>query len=448
MGKLYIDFSETHFSKLNTGIQRVVRNIVSRKEFFLDHGFDEVIAVVQVCGSFYRLELGEELPFCLRRIVFLLATRMRNFLDDCFFATGRMLDKRKKGWQGTLDGKTSGGSVDRKEDPTTVRMRVVLLCRRIMKIVYLAVEFIDALFLREQKIHFKNTDLLFLPDAFWPDSFSNSAVAKAKKRGVKVVTLIHDIFPITHSHLVEEKNRSNFKSKFPMIDCQTDGYIFNSEFTQTEVLQYLRDKDSSASDVVSDFFHLGADLGESFGDGFPFRREKIYLMVGTIEPRKNHAFVLQAFHRYWELGGEGCLVIVGKIGWKCEEVLDVIHNSPFLDKHLFCFYQVSDRELVKFYSNCTALIFSSIVEGFGLPIVEAMSYGRTVLASDIPVFREIAGDYPFYFDLGNPNSLLDLLYQLESESGASGRPIPEFISWDCSIRQLSAKLGKLQKRLA
>ena len=232
MGNLYIDFSETYFSKLNTGIQRVVKNIISRKDFFRKHGFDEVVSVVQVCGNFYKLELSDELPFCLRRVLFLLATRLRNTLDTCFETVGAIFDK----WVGDEQMPIGKKYIYGDESKTTLKMKVILFFRKILKTVYLVVEFIDALFLREQKIVFEKNDVLFLADAFWPDSFSISAVAKAKKNGVKVVTLIHDIFPITYGHLVEEKNKSNFELKFPLMNSLTDGYIFNSKFTQSEVL--------------------------------------------------------------------------------------------------------------------------------------------------------------------------------------------------------------------
>jgi alpha-1,2-rhamnosyltransferase len=295
---------------------------------------------------------------------------------DFFFKFINSIRKKKAN---DLQEVLSNKAVDNVDDKATLHMSLVLFCRKILKYIYVLSESIDTLFINKQRVFFSKGDLLFLPDAFWPDSFSMPAVTKAKTSGVKVVTLIHDIFPITHSQLVEEKNKSNFKSNFPKIVQLTDGFIFNSEFTQTEVTNYLQENCKDIAHVPSAFFYLGCDFVEIPGNfEFPFENESMYLMVGTIEPRKNHDFVLESFHRYWELGGTGRLVIVGKIGWNCDETLKEIHTSPYFNKYLFCFNQVSDSELMKFYSSCSALIFASLVEGFGLPMVEAMSFNKIV----------------------------------------------------------------------
>jgi alpha-1,2-rhamnosyltransferase len=74
---------------------------------------------------------------------------------------------------------------------------------------------------------------------------------------------------------------------------------------------------------------------------------------------------------------------------------------------------LSDKSLEHAYSHATALVFPSYVEGFGLPLVEAMQRGLPAMASDIPVFREIGGDYMAYFDLATPQSLTDLVVDME-----------------------------------
>jgi alpha-1,2-rhamnosyltransferase len=444
MPNLYIDFSETHFSKLNTGIQRVVRNIIARKEVFNKYGFDNVYSVIQIGGNFYKLELDETLPLPLKKIIFLFALKLRHLMDFFFKFINSIRKKKANDLQEVLSNK----AVDNVDDKATLHMSLVLFCRKILKYIYVLSESIDTLFINKQRVFFSKGDLLFLPDAFWPDSFSMPAVTKAKTSGVKVVTLIHDIFPITHSQLVEEKNKSNFKSNFPKIVQLTDGFIFNSEFTQTEVTNYLQENCKDIAHVPSAFFYLGCDFVEIPGNfEFPFENESMYLMVGTIEPRKNHDFVLESFHRYWELGGTGRLVIVGKIGWNCDETLKEIHTSPYFNKYLFCFNQVSDSELMKFYSSCSALIFASLVEGFGLPMVEAMSFNKIVFASDIPVFREVAQEYPFYFDLEKSDSLICLMNRFESDKLDLNRMKPVFFSWDESVNQLASRLSGVQSEL-
>jgi alpha-1,2-rhamnosyltransferase len=170
-----------------------------------------------------------------------------------------------------------------------------------------------------------------------------------------------------------------------------------------------------------DYFHLGSELDLSDADAAVDRGllqlfetpEPVFLMVSTIEPRKNHAYLLDAFDRAWADGSRARLCIVGKIGWKCEALIDRIRQHRELNRRLFMFNSLSDKSLEHAYEHATALVFPSHVEGFGLPLVEAMQRGLPAMGSDIPVFREIGGDYMAYFDLADPQSLTDLVIGMD-----------------------------------
>ncbi|MBT3176479.1 MAG: glycosyltransferase family 4 protein [Desulfobacula sp.] len=431
MSKLYIDFSDTYFSKAGTGIQRVVRNILIRKKTFKHYGFDEVTGVVQSSNSFYKLEYGKTLSLNLKNALFFLATKLRHLVDFIFKFINR-------GKNITL----------LKEIPeknyVTMHIKIILFSRHILKYLFKIMEYIDTLFLKNQKISFSKNDILFLPDAFWSKNFSTSAVRKAKKSGAKIIVLLHDIFPFTHSEFVEERHLANFKKKFPKIIKSANGFICNSEFTLSEITNHLNKHYKDFKQLPSDFFHLGCNFdSKSVTHNVSSKKKNAYLMVGTIEPRKNHDFVLDVFEKYWSQGGTGQLCIVGKIGWDCELTMTRILKSAYYNKCLFFFNRVSDSDLGNFYSSCKSLIFASIVEGFGLPIVEAMAYNKIVFASNIPVFKEISKKYPFYFDLDNSDSLLELIKKLEAGQLNLQRKKPALISWNDSINQLALKISKL-----
>ena len=172
---------------------------------------------------------------------------------------------------------------------------------------------------------------------------------------------------------------------------------------------------------------------------------KVFLMVGTLEPRKNHAYVLDAFEELWRCGENISLCIIGKVGWKCSDIIDRIYTHGQFGKSLFYFYDAVDEELAFCYENCEAVIFASVTEGFGLPLVEAMSFGRSVLVSDIPVFREIGENYPVYFPLFNIEILVETLYNFSH--GVFKKPQPKaWISWDESVIDLFGKVLKLAKK--
>src|SRR5690606_41798773 len=134
-------------------------------------------------------------------------------------------------------------------------------------------------------------------------------------------------------------------------------------------------------------------------------RRPLDLMVITIEPHKNHVYLLDAFDLLWAENTDAALCFVGKIGWKNEHLIERIRRHPQLGKRLFMWNDLNDRELEYCYLNPRSLLFPSHVEGFGLPLVEAMQRKLPVMASDIPVFREIGGDAMAYFELSDPDNL-------------------------------------------
>ena len=123
-----------------------------------------------------------------------------------------------------------------------------------------------------------------------------------------------------------------------------------------------------------------------------------FVALGTIEPRKNHLLLLNVWR---ELAGRlGAntpkLVVLGQRGWECEQVVDMLERCAVLKPHVLEVPHCTDAELAGWLQNARALLFPSFTEGYGMPLVEAFSVGTPVVASDLPVFKEIAGDVPDY----------------------------------------------------
>jgi glycosyltransferase involved in cell wall biosynthesis len=100
------------------------------------------------------------------------------------------------------------------------------------------------------------------------------------------------------------------------------------------------------------------------------------------------------------------LCIIGKLGWNDEALAQRLKNHPEIGKRLFFIENASDAEVNQCYAAGTALIAPSIAEGFGLPIIEAAHHQVPVIASDIPVFREVGGEGAVYFSLESPEYLV------------------------------------------
>jgi len=162
-----------------------------------------------------------------------------------------------------------------------------------------------------------------------------------------------------------------------------------------------------------------------------------YLMVATFDPRKNHHYLLDAFDRIWEKQQDLKLCLIGRVGSLCEDVIERIHNHPRLNKQLFTYNDVKDYELQHCYQNCRGVIFPSIVEGFGLPIVESLWFGKRTFASNTPIHREVGQNDCVYFDLQSPDSLVKEieLWELVADK-PNALPTRKPTSWEQSSRQL------------
>jgi len=138
------------------------------------------------------------------------------------------------------------------------------------------------------------------------------------------------------------------------------------------------------------------------------------------------------------------LCIVGRMGWKVEALLRRIEQHPEKNVRLFWWSDLSDDELLYCYGNAKMLLFPSFIEGFGLPLVESLSNGLPVLASDTPIHREIGGEQIGYFDLADPHSLKEKLLAIEASGipdSLQVSPGYQWLSWLESSRMLLNKMN-------
>ena len=264
------------------------------------------------------------------------------------------------------------------------------------------------------------------------------SVAEAEAKGVRVVSVIYDCVPLSHPQFY--LHNEDFAELFRWSAAHAEGIMTISAFSEQEIRVRL-----PASGPWVDHFHLGADFTRA-AEGVPrlglaeaFRRP-CFLMVGTIAPHKNHAQALDAMELLWKEGGDASLLIVGKVGWQADALLARVSAHPELGRRLFVFHDLDDVSLAHAYGRAHALIAASFVEGFGLPLVEALGRGLPVIASDIPVFREIVGDAVAFFPLGDPAALAS---ELRRSAAAPRRRVEgwNWLSWDESTRLLLEKVA-------
>jgi len=409
--------------KVNSGIQRVVRNVINQLPESVEGV--ECIPVVMLEGKLYR--------------VLMLGALNIPFFDHLMIFGGRLGRLAHRFWQ--LHQRLHNRSNSR------VIKRLLHVAYRVTAITCFSfpLRIIDGI----NQYH-QAGDQLVLLDSSWHTDFFPFA-EQLKRDGVGIVSVIYDLIPVTHPQFYDTRLVQVFNEWFDWITRTADGYVAISATVRDQVREELQRRlgPAKANELWFDYFHLGSELDLSEATAAVEPRlaklfeapEPVFLMVSTIEPRKNHDYLLDAFELAWAAGSKARLCIAGRIGWKCDALLARVRNHPQLNQRLFMFNDLSDTSLEHAYSHARSLVFPSYVEGFGLPLVEAMQRGLPAMGSDIPVFREIGGDFMAYFDLAEPQSLADLVVGFEhSGQFPATRDVADWrwIGW----REASAQLAE------
>jgi len=222
-----------------------------------------------------------------------------------------------------------------------------------------------------------------------------------KDRGLRPIYLIHDLIPITHPQYCREGEAVRHRERIRNALQSASGLIVNSVATERDLAQFARDEVLAMPPSLIAW--LGVDgLVDASVPNRPTARP-YFVLVGTIEARKNHLLILQVWAELVAtLGAEAPeLIIIGQRGWEAEAATAILDDPGALRGHVRELARCDDDMLHELLAGARALLMPSFVEGFGLPLIEALQAGTPVLASDLEVFREIAGDIPEYLDPNN-----------------------------------------------
>jgi len=229
---------------------------------------------------------------------------------------------------------------------------------------------------------------------------AHAALLALQARGVRGAVVVYDLLPWRHPEWFPPGMQARFADWLQRVVAPADQALCISGAVADELRAMLAASDVGRVPRIG-VFPLGADLQVPTPprECLPARRpgRLRWLMVGTIEPRKGHAQALQAFEILWSRGIEVELVIAGHPGWKVEDLLARLRSHPERGGRLHWLESVEDPQLAAAYRDCDVLLMASQGEGFGLPVVEAARLGLPVLARDLPVFREVAGEGADYF---------------------------------------------------
>jgi alpha-1,2-rhamnosyltransferase len=269
-------------------------------------------------------------------------------------------------------------------------------------------------------IELKAGDMLVMLDGCAKDN-PLDLLEKAHDQGATLGAISYDLIPLQYPQMFHPNLVSQFRSFMAWAVKNVDFFVAISETVKHDVQDFVQEHapERVFPEQAFSSFPLGAELDYPTGSA-RIRQDIVdffaepdsaapFLTVGTIEPRKNHRFVIEALDRVWEENDKARLCIIGRTGWLCHEIISAIRNHPRFSSHILLITDASDHELEYCYQHSAALIFPSKAEGFGLPIVEALQHGLPVLASGIPIHREVGGQWCAYFEPGVSDDLADLM---------------------------------------
>ena len=259
---------------------------------------------------------------------------------------------------------------------------------------------------------------------------------KIYRKGIPVWFFLHDLIAVHYPQYFKDDAVKQYRTWLKTVIRYT-GIIANSDSTVQDLKQWIgTNHPDLLRKLKTGYSYLGSTFSpattKSCTGSEPDCRP-VFLMVSTVEPRKKYDQCVRAFQILWDKGIDSRLIIVGRKGWKNEDTFSLIENSPYYEKKLFWYSSgISDERLSALYQSCTAVIFASIAEGYGLAVVEAASYGKPLILRDLPVFREIAGNSAFYFTGQEPDVLAAKIEEWLLLYTQKKHPLPDvkITSWE------------------
>jgi glycosyltransferase involved in cell wall biosynthesis len=212
----------------------------------------------------------------------------------------------------------------------------------------------------------------------------------------KPVYFIHDLIPVTHAEYCRAGERAAHERRLRVMLQGRSGLISNSQSTLDVLAGWAQAHGLPMPPAV--VASLAPAPLAAARDTPPPLEAPYFVVLGTIEPRKNHLLLLNLWRELVEHHGSAAphLVLIGRRGWECENVVDMLERCDALRDHVHEVPDCPDASLAQYLQHARALLFPSFAEGFGMPLVEALLMGTPVVASTLPVFREIAGPVPDY----------------------------------------------------
>lgn len=245
--------------------------------------------------------------------------------------------------------------------------------------------------------------IFFDIDSVWNNRMRRSFLLPyLKKRGVKIAVFVHDIIPVILPQYCDRETAMRFMDYIGAHAKYADVIIGNSQNTITDMEKLLAELElpiphMAVAPLGADFKLKQSEKTSEHPVVQGLRGKKYLLAVGTIEPRKNYDFLLDFYEQKLKFMNIE-LVVCGRQGWNVDAVMARILKMNHSEKGFHYVGYANDILITDLYRNAFFMILTTHYEGFGLPVIEAFHYQTPALVPDIPVFREVGGEYCDYYD--------------------------------------------------